>query len=146
MTKVLNNKTNKQRLCESCARRRAGEGWMQNLGGDINMLSSDALGEALQDLPLDEIVRSLFEQVEFTKNEPELMDEGVFDVGENMFNGPLHLGEFPADEDAVDEMEEAIEEEPDEGSTAFPWHTPRNIASARCSKCGTTWDLSLIHI
>jgi protein-arginine kinase activator protein McsA len=139
VTKVLNNKASKQRLCESCARQRAGEGWMQHLNGEMGVLSSDTIGEALQNLPLDEIVRSLFDQVEFTEEDALQADADMFG------SGSLNAGEFPADEDAVDEIDEAIGEEADdreltEINPPFTWAAPRNIASARCSKCGTTWD------
>jgi protein-arginine kinase activator protein McsA len=140
VTKVLNNKATKQRLCETCARRRAGEGWIQQLGGEMNLPSSGAFGEALQNLPLDEIVRSLFEQVEFT--EEEALEA---DANDSVFGSThLNMGEFPADEDAVDDIDEALQDEADgenhETHPPFVWGTPRNIASARCSKCGTTWD------
>lgn len=120
VTKIVDNKTTKQRLCEVCARHKAlGEGWLQELVGE------DAA--ALEGIPLEEIVMNLFNQ---PPNPPEearddyslaelaalhtqisgesFGDEGVAAVDLD--------AEFPADEDLVDEIDEADDDADDDAS------------------------------
>jgi len=154
ITKIVNNEATKVRLCESCARQRAaGESWMQQLvGGDV---------DALQNLPLDEMVINLLQQidasldatsVEYKDGDETDFEEALEPDVDIMFS----FGEFPADEDLVDEMDEADSDETDddddtvhqlinllplngdEGS-AGP-RERRAVPAQRCPKCSTTWD------
>ncbi|HVF09443.1 MAG TPA: UvrB/UvrC motif-containing protein, partial [Abditibacteriaceae bacterium] len=123
-------------------------------GDEMSTLPLAGWNEALKDLPLDEIVRSLFGQIEFTDEETFQEETFQADANENVFSaGLFNTGEFPADEDAVDaleedELEEAFHAKLDNGhdgghSVENPqshWEVPRGIASMRCAKCGTTWD------
>lgn len=94
VTKVVNNQSAKQRYCESCARLRAsGEGWMQHLASGPN--------SPLNNTPLDEVVLGLFQQND-AKDDGEKGSEYSLSELSSLAN----LGEFPTDEDAVDELDE----------------------------------------
>jgi protein-arginine kinase activator protein McsA len=155
LTKIINNQTMKHRLCETCARQHA--------------VADDADNAYV--LPPDQILMSLFEQATTAagihgkddSREPEDEQSGT---GADSYPLPfstwaLAPGEFPADEDAIDEMEEALEEALGEvvdidrsrddidvssggsymsADFTDPAGVLRGVASARCPKCETTWD------
>ena len=59
ITKIVENKSSKQSLCETCARQRAEtEGWMQHLLQGADQLQSDPFGAELP----DEAMMSFLEQ------------------------------------------------------------------------------------
>lgn len=148
ITKIAQHKSSKQSLCEDCARQRAGaEGWMQHLLNGADPFQADPFEASLP----DDIMMSLLEQAGALEDLAE--DEGdetdfELPTSTHLFN----FGEFPADEDLIDEMEDeaAIEPGPedfeptdlDESAPGFfPDDLPtRSIQSARCPKCATTWD------
>jgi protein-arginine kinase activator protein McsA len=95
VTKVINNQATKQRYCESCARlRAAGEGWMQHLGGNSD--------NPLHNASIDEVVLGLFQQGEAAEDDPSNGSEFSLPNLSSLIN----FGEFPADEDTVDELDE----------------------------------------
>jgi protein-arginine kinase activator protein McsA len=158
ITKIVDNQASKDRLCEECARQKAlGEGWIQQLTGE------DAAH--LEDMPLDEIVMSLFANLE----DPEIVESRADDDDSYSLSELAKLTEFPADEDLADEMDEAeadeelansfiddFDEDDDEefidaetedatfepnGVPSNPFlQQPRQIPVVRCPKCETTWD------
>jgi protein-arginine kinase activator protein McsA len=157
LTKVVHHHTAKHRLCERCAREHA---------------AADGTAAASV-LPLDQILMGLFQQATTISSVMDTGDDESHDPdgeqsGMEAAGYPLPFstwatapGEFPADEEAVDEIEEAIEEALNGlesldrardgvaespaaahpyGHPADPARAPRGIASARCPKCETTWD------
>ncbi|MBV9867743.1 MAG: UvrB/UvrC motif-containing protein [Abitibacteriaceae bacterium] len=146
VTKIVNNETTRQRLCESCARHRATtEGWMQHLLQDSGHLDTAQTDDIMSFLEhTDAALEAFMDQDGSAEAEFELPSSTIF-----------NFGGFPADEDLVDEMEEAEMEEDlraddfdavNEALEAdqhqlFPHdHTLRPIPTVRCSKCSTTWD------
>ena len=151
LTQMLHGQTAKLNLCEDCARQKAlGSEWAQQFAGG-----------AFQ-APLEEIVRELFQQINEEKKRDGDDSEAVTEIEiSEIFFG---TGEFPGDEDLVDEMDEDELEEFDEqdepadaqeaalnslldgtgGLQPFfedPEHTERReIIAKRCPKCATTWD------
>lgn len=117
VTKIVENETTKQRLCEVCAREKAlGEGWLQELvGEDVAQLEG---------LPLEEIVMNLFNQAAQTpENEHDDYSLSELAALHNQISGEsfgednlasVDLdSEFPADEDLVDELDEELDEAED---------------------------------
>lgn len=118
VTKIVDNETTKQRLCEQCARQKAmGEGWLQQLIGE------DAA--QLDGMPLEEIVMNLFGQPPNPPDE-EHDDYSLSELaalhtqmsgesfGEDNIAAVNLDGEFPADEDLADELDEFDDGPPDE--------------------------------
>lgn len=158
ITKVVDNQAAKHQLCEECARQQAmgaaalGENWLSSLTG------VDA--EALQNLPLDDIMMTLFKSLEPTSQEDE--------EGESILSFEFSSDEDMADEE--DEIEETLKalddatfdnEAPDDDSTTESekqalnsllagvfsddsrdedFGPVREVPAVRCPKCNTTWD------
>jgi protein-arginine kinase activator protein McsA len=100
----VNNNTTKHRLCAECARRSAGNAL--EAAGDIPDVAN---------LPLEDIVKNIFGQsgglTLWGKNGPAENEEEESEAAEvTEFSWSLGLGEFPGDEDLVDELDEADEE------------------------------------
>ena len=117
ITKVINHESSRHHFCETCARERAlGEGWLEQLteqlgGGNTDLQAQ--IHEALSELPLDDIMRSLFDE-----------------------NAAAHIAfSSSSDESSSPDSPEDGEEEED----IVPPIPIRDL-SARCSHCGTTWD------
>lgn len=143
ITKIVNNETSKQSLCESCARARAEEigGGDMSLGNIVQNLFQEAAGDSKIEVN-EESLSNAFAEWSFT------------------------LGEFPADEDFIDAMEDeeqellshhtlshsSLEDElPANGEIDFDAliqsaqndrerEREREIQSKRCPKCSMTWD------
>jgi protein-arginine kinase activator protein McsA len=131
ITKIINNSASTHRYCENCARELAlGEGWLAQLAAQLDDESDlpedvkEQLHEALNELPLDDIVKSLLDGAEIESNFEDTDDFGDgFDFGDDAFGDP----DFSDDES----MHEATEMDD---------ILPALSASIRCPNCGTTWD------
>jgi protein-arginine kinase activator protein McsA len=139
ITQTIDDHSSKGRFCEKCAREKAmGEGWLTELieqWGDESLLN-DEMREAIQEVPLDEIMLELFE-TEFPEpseplpgleHEPE--DDGIFILDDS------------SDEENSEESDyglEAFDAEPFIPS-AFAEPSPHFTATLRCPNCNTTWD------
>jgi len=138
-----------QRLCADCARRHAtGKNWLQT---DAALLSqSDSPGS----IALDDVVKELFQQMkksEENSDSPSAFDNSGADFSSLEFDDDEEDESFDADLSA-EEMEHLLAEinsvedadaddSPGEGVLPLPHPGPvREVVSARCSKCGTTWD------
>jgi len=119
ITKVINHESSRQHYCESCARERAlGEGWLEQLTEQLGAGNPDLqaqIHEALSELPLDDIMRSLFDE------SPDAHSDFIETTGEAE----------PKTQNSDDDGE-------DEEDIVPP--IPIRDLSARCSHCGTTWD------
>jgi protein-arginine kinase activator protein McsA len=151
VTKIVNNHTSKHRLCAECARVSAGN-------------ALEAAGELpdLSHLPLEDIVKNLLGNDSLTLWGKNSEDVEIEPEEVTEFSWTMGLGEFPGDEDAVDEIDEADEfdeeasidgsmlPEAEEACGASSTQAFEDIAgqlrggngfaSARCPKCSTTWD------
>ena len=152
VTKIVNHKTSKQQLCETCARKRAsGEGWMQHLTGVLGgpLALEEALNRTLDDGPLDDIVMSLLDDE--PAGGPQVPASERTDVP-TILESPFGLDTGEFDDDLFhDDMEEAAadfeSEVPPliaaafaEGGAGHESKTDRIVPEGRCQKCGTTWD------
>lgn len=167
VTKIVDDKTSKLRLCAVCARDRAiDEGWLEGLGDDAAQFS---------DLPLEEIVMKLFAAADNSRDDTAGPDEAETSEKWSLTElaaldaAGFKPGEFSGDEDAVDDADEwedgATDDDLSEAlnellaahndrdvdapspldSESNPFgdevpHPSRPIAVARCPKCETTWD------
>jgi protein-arginine kinase activator protein McsA len=155
VTKIVNNHTSKHRLCAECARVSAGN-------------ALEAAGELpdMSHLPLEDIVKNLLGNDSLTLWGKNSEDVEIEPEEVTEFSWTMGLGEFPGDEDAVDEIDEADElDEFDEEASIDGSMLPsadetcggvsssqafediarqirdgNGFASARCPKCSTTWD------
>lgn len=152
ITKIVEHKSSKQSLCENCARQRAStEGWMQHLLNGADQFASAPFDATIP----DDIMMSLLEQA----GAFEALAEEDSDETDLQFPLAPHLmgfGEFPADEDLMDELEDDMAEradietgpenyDPTEPAPSAPDFFPddlpaRSLQSVRCPKCATTWD------
>lgn len=137
ITKAVKGHTHKQQLCEVCAREQAaGFGLFSDL--------PDELAETLQGHTMEEIVSHLLD--------PSLDQPLATDKWEESdpFAGDPFSGEFPGDEELVDEIEEAASQMEgklvwdDDVEDTGSWHAAMRatppIAARRCPRCDTSWD------
>jgi protein arginine kinase activator len=124
VTKVIKGHTHKQRLCEVCASERVGN---SEFFADL----PDEVAQAFDGGSIEEIVSNLLDQ-HFTADEWEESDP--------------FAGEFPGDEELVDEMDERANEDDGEDEDDSDWQpfeafppSPQ-VVSQRCPRCETTWD------
>jgi hypothetical protein len=98
VTKIVNNHTSKHRLCAECARVSAGN-------------ALEAAGELpdMSHLPLEDIVKNLLGNDSLTLWGKNSEDVEIEPDEVTEFSWTMGLGEFPGDEDAVDEIDEADE-------------------------------------
>ena len=105
VTKIVNNASSKHRLCNECARESAGDALGNTLGDALPAALDGTLGAAFgplgAGLPLEDIVQGILH------NEALWPEEKSADEGE--FEWAFSSGEFPADEDAVDDIDEEFE-------------------------------------
>ena len=156
VTRIAGNHSNKQRLCQYCAQRHAagengGKGGAPKFGD----------GSVPSGIALDDVVKELFQQM---KNaEPDGDSNHSFggnldfpslefaeeDEAEEVF-GNSETSDFSEEEleSIFDEMESAIgevlgEDDSNDEPGELPVEamaSPREVVSARCPKCATTWD------
>jgi protein-arginine kinase activator protein McsA len=155
VTKIVNNHTSKHRLCAECARISAG-----------NALEAAGEFPDVSHLPLEDIVKNLFGHDSLTLWSKSAEDVEIESDEVSEFSWTMGLGEFPGDEDAVDEIDEANESDQyDEEASIDGSMLPsaeemfngasstqafeeiagqlrggNGFASTRCPKCNTTWD------
>ena len=127
MTQIVENQATQRRYCEECARDLAAEDGLMSLPGLAGMSeeTSQAISEALQQLPLDDILRSLFGSENLRPNgqpEPGLNDgvplwfselNGNFN-GQNGHHTDDASAEFSSDEDEADMQSECEWDESEE--------------------------------
>jgi protein-arginine kinase activator protein McsA len=105
VTKIVNNASSKHRLCSECARESAGDALGNTLGDALPAALDGTLGAAFgpagAGLPLEDIVQGILHNEALWPAEKEA-DEGEF-------QWEFSSGEFPADEDAVDDIDEEFE-------------------------------------
>lgn len=163
VTKIVDDKTSKLRLCADCARDRAiNEGWLEGLGDDLTQFG---------DASLQEIVEKLFATMgdDAASENAEAPEKWSLSELAALDAAGFKPGEFSGDEDAIDEAEELEDDELTEalnellaahndheashydpgtpappGEEANPFEeaprSSRPIAVERCPKCETTWD------
>ena len=159
VTRIVQQKSSKQRLCADCARR-------STMSKDWAKTSPPLVGDGSvpSGIALDDVVKELFQQMK--KSESNGEPYSAFKNQEEPFS-PVEFsaehGDFEDEENEVEdesdltdddlesifsEMESALQEELENDASeedagvlqpeadAFP----REIVSARCPKCSTTWD------
>ena len=166
VTRIVQQKSSKQRLCADCARRSTvSKDWMKTsapLVGD---------GSVPSGIALDDVVKELFQQMKKAesngepysafKNQDEPFSFAEFAVDKDDAFGEDVDDEESDDADLTDddlesifsEMESALNEvlendalendDLEEDAGVLPPEAdvfPREIVSARCPKCSTTWD------
>lgn len=130
VTQVVDGQSAQRRLCPECARDLAsGNGLISDDLPPLPEGAAQALSDALQQLPMDDIMRSLF--------------ENGFQHLHNTEEMPVWMGEFSSefssDEDEADAQDESDEDEEDNGD-AFDALVATPSFATRCPKCETTWD------
>lgn len=136
ITQTIDDHSSKGRFCEKCAREKAlGEGWLTELieqWGDESMLT-DEMRDAIQEVPLEEIMLELFETELPDPSEISLEadaepdDETIF-----IFDDGLEQGDS-------DYEFETFDSAPLEAHS-FDEPAPFFSATLRCPNCNTTWD------
>lgn len=169
VTRIVHGHTSKQSLCDTCARRQSStQEWLKELGpkiGDGSVPSNIALDDVVKDL-FQQMQKSGLKSDSSAENEEaspalpgELAEdelEGILAEMESALDGVLGdqpFGDAPDDAEFDEALEDAdangdiISDEKDDQYQP-PSHHPlpdatsgsREIISARCPKCATTWD------
>ena len=156
VTRIVQNHSNKQRLCQYCAQRNAAENdWNKSLAPKIGD------GSVPSNIALDDAVKELFQKMKnaetngdsepaFPQNLdfPVLSFEAHEDDAEDEADDEENA-EFSDDEleDIFEQIESVLDEvlgddnfHPDDGVLQPEPEPAREIVSARCPKCATTWD------
>lgn len=162
VSKIVGNTSSKHRLCVECARRAA--------RADEFIDGAELSNE---NISLEDVMKLLRESGALELNAAQWVESPLDALMTGDLPLDLSLGEFPSDEDAVDELEddfsdddefdeapfhmesEVHDDETDPFADATPNETAptsaeaifgssdandNDFASARCLKCGTTWD------
>lgn len=135
ISQTTDNATTKGRFCEVCARSKASdEGWLAELGSDdqSDTFSSDtfaeAMGAALEPVPLEEILFELFAAQSAWDEE--------FETG----SLPQSALDEPVDEDAFEVASGADSPDFNAFEADIELEAGRALAE-RCPGCHTTWEV-----
>jgi protein arginine kinase activator len=153
ITQMVDDHSSKGRFCEKCARDKAlGEGWLTELieqWGDESLIS-DEMREAMQGVPIDEIMLELFETEipdSWEENAVEVDPAFTSGMGEEMGDGDSDYETDAFDSDSLDSDafdSDAFDSDHFESSAfepqAAPLPSPHFSAALRCPDCNTTWD------
>jgi len=160
VTRIVQNHSNKQRLCQYCAQRNASQN---------NKFGAPKIGDGSvpSNIALDDVVKELFQQMKNAENNgdsaasfpqnldfPELAfsaanDKSDEDSEDYSESDSEQNADFSDDdlEDIFNEMESVLDEVlnedafVEEAGVLLPAaSSSREVVSARCPKCATTWD------
>ena len=155
VTRIVHQKSSKQRLCPDCARR-------STISKEWTKINAPLIGDGSvpSGIALDDVVKELFQQMKKSESDGESVSPVEFAAKNGDKNGDFEEiddeeadQEFEAEnesdltdddlESIFSEMESALNEvlEVDAGVLQTePAAFPREVVSARCPKCSTTWD------
>ena len=158
ITRVVEGEEHSQKLCDFCAQvHTEGEDWLKAMAEKFGLPETASLEDVMQgiseQLPLTFPDAALEEYSADLSSDDDTVPNLILEA--NLQFG----GEFPSDEDAADDLEEAwseglaehlktgSDEEISLESLKANWQMESNpkpsaleIVAERCPKCGTTWD------
>lgn len=156
VTRITGNRSNKQRLCQYCARRHAaGAEWINTIAPQIGD------GSVPSNIALDDVVKELFQQMKSAETNgdsdltfPQNLDFPAFGLADESDESEDSEDDEESDisedelESIFEEMESAISEVWDEDTgqgdagvlQSAESALSREVVSSRCPKCATTWD------